>query len=232
METRLAALAREAGALVLESDPTSAMVRTGSGAVVEIAADLAHVVPPGARAAVVGELWPRGRWAMTFRGRPGLRVTPMGARNDPMLTYAMVALAVAKQARLRSEHGVRASVVGQEVSAPDPDEPVETMSAVLDVRAPQVAVRDGLVDAIRTQGSQRAERDGTVFTLEDLDVSDLIPLDRSACERLAVALAAPVVSTPAGDRAAAYARSGERVASLAMSEPDTELITAALAALA
>ena len=50
------------------------------------------------------EIWPHGRWRFDFAGQANhAGTTRMEDRRDPMLTYAMTALAANKQARLAGQ---------------------------------------------------------------------------------------------------------------------------------
>ena len=53
---------------------------------------------------VASEIWPHGRYRFDFTGEANhAGTTRMADRSDPMLTYAMTALAANKQARLVDE---------------------------------------------------------------------------------------------------------------------------------
>ena len=136
------------GASVVGEGPGWTWWRTPSGVWVEVADDLACVLPPEAAAGVVSIAWPRGRWRFTFRGDPVPYEAPMAVRADPSLTCAMTVLAAAKQAKVHGDADVRATF-GELASR----EPADGLTAgetagVLDVRAPTEPERDSLVDVV------------------------------------------------------------------------------------
>ena len=62
------------------------------------------LVDRGAAVGVASEIWPHGRYRFDFAGEANhAGTTRMEDRRDPMLTYAMTALAANKQARLAGE---------------------------------------------------------------------------------------------------------------------------------
>lgn len=219
-------------AVVVEDGPGWALWRTGSGTWLEVADDLAGVLPDGAVVGVVGSAWPRGRWAFTFRGDPLPYEAPMPVRSDPLLTCAMTVLAAAKQAKNRSATLVRATFGEVTSYEAAPGLTAERASAVLDVRAPSEADRDALVDAVVAQAQARAERDRTQVDVEAEEVHGALVFDEVVTEVLVAALGAVAVSSPGAGRAAACAGRGERAAAIVLRERDPAVVAAALAALA
>ena len=62
------------------------------------------LVDRGAAVGVASEIWPHGRYRFDFTGEANhAGTTRMEDRHDPMLTYAMTALAANKQARLAGQ---------------------------------------------------------------------------------------------------------------------------------
>ena len=82
----------------------------------------------------------------------------MEDRADPMLTYAMTALAANKQARLAGQR----ATFGRIEAHPNGTNAVPSrVTAWLDARADSDAALAGLVAAIEKQAAERAARDGT-----------------------------------------------------------------------
>ncbi|MGH1563987.1 hypothetical protein [Mumia sp. DW29H23] len=219
------------GASRVSEGPGWSWWRTASGRWLEVADDVAGVLPPGAAAGVVAVAWPRGRWTFTFRGDPLPYEAPMPVRADPLLTSAMTVLAAAKQAKVRGETGVRAAF-GELVSS----EPGEGLTAarvtgVLDVRAPSEPDRDALVDAVLSQARARAERDRTQVEVEADEIHPALVFDIVAVRTLVDALGAVEVGTPGADLAARAVRRGEPALALVRRERDDRLVREALAAI-
>ena len=82
----------------------------------------------------------------------------MEDRRDPMLTYAMTALAANKQARLA---GQRATFGRVEVEPNGTNAVPSRVTAWLDARASSDEALAELVEAVSRQAEERAERDGT-----------------------------------------------------------------------
>ncbi|KAA1424535.1 hypothetical protein FE697_000975 [Mumia zhuanghuii] len=220
-----------AGAAVLESGPGWTLWRAASGVLVEVADDLAGVLPPSATVGVVATVWPRGRWTFTFRGTPLPYEAPMAVRADPLLTCAMTVLAAAKQAKVHADDGVRATF--GEVATREPDHGFTTESAagVLDVRAPREHDRDAVVDAVLASARARAERDRTRVEVDADEIHGPLELDALATGTLVDVLGAAEVGSPGADRAAHAARRGEPAVALVLRERDDRLVRTALGAL-
>ncbi|MBW9209643.1 hypothetical protein KV100_08235 [Mumia sp. zg.B21] len=219
------------GASVVGEGPGWTWWRTPSGVWVEVADDLACVLPPEAAAGVVSIAWPRGRWRFTFRGDPVPYEAPMAVRADPSLTCAMTVLAAAKQAKVHGDADVRATF-GELASR----EPADGLTAgettgVLDVRAPTEPERDSLVDVVVAQARARATRDRTRVEVDRDEIHGPLVLDALAVRTLTDEVGAVEIGSPGADRAARAVRRGERAVTLVVRERDERLIRAALAAL-
>ncbi|WP_370616671.1 hypothetical protein [Mumia sp. Pv 4-285] len=217
-------------AVVVESGPGSLLWRSASGVLVEIADDLAGVLPSSAAVGVVSVAWPRGRWAFTFRGDPLPYEAPMSVRADPALTCAMTVLAAAKQANLRAGDGVRATL--GEVASLEPGYGLttEVATGVLDVRAPSESARDAVVDAVLAQARARADRDRTRVEVDVEEVHGALTFDEVAVRTMVDVLGAVEVGSPGADRAARAARRGEPALALVLRRRDERIVRAALAA--
>jgi N-carbamoyl-L-amino-acid hydrolase len=124
----------------------------------------------------------------------------MEDRRDPMLTYAMTALAANKQARLADARATFARVaVMPNVTNAIP----ERVRAWLDARGPDAEHIETMVGAIIRQSHERALRDGTSVDVTAESVSPTVDFDVPLSLRLAAVLNdAPLIPTGAGHDAA------------------------------
>ncbi|GAA4670363.1 allantoate amidohydrolase [Nocardioides nanhaiensis] len=179
---------------------------------VEQGRDLVH------RDAAVGwgsGIWPHGRYRFDLSGRADhAGTTRMEDRADPMLTFAMTALAANKQARLG---GARATFGRVEVSPGGTNAVPGRVSAWLDARAPTPAQLDALLVAVERQAGERADRDGTALVVTPESVSGLVEFDATLTARLAGDL--PVIPTAAGHDAGVLAAAGIPTAMLFVRNP-------------
>ena len=141
------------------------------------------------RAVAVGsEIWPHGRYRFDITGAANhAGTTRMEDRHDPMLTYAMTALAANKQARLAD---ARATFGRVQVEPNGTNAVPSFVTAWLDARADTSEALEGLVAGITRQATERAERDGT--TLATCEVW----LDRASTGRLLVELSRRSAGAP------------------------------------
>lgn len=147
--------------------------------------------------AVASASWAHGRWRFDFAGEPNhAGATRMEDRADPMLTYAMTALAANKQARLAD---ARATFGRMRVEPNVTNAIPERIAAWLDARGADAGILNELVASITRQASDRAERDGTSVVVTAESVVPTVDFDRPLSARLAVLLDdAPVIPTGAG----------------------------------
>ena len=182
---------------------------------VEQGRDLVHRDRP---VAVGSGIWPHGRYRLDFTGEANhAGTTRMEDRHDPMLTYAMTALAAAKQARLAGQR----ATFGRIEAVPNGTNAVPSrVTAWLDARAESDAVLADLVGGIERQGRERAERDGTRLELTPESVSPEVAFDASLAQRLAKVLDdAPIIPTQAGHDAGVLADAGIPTAMLFVRNP-------------
>lgn len=179
---------------------------------VEQGRDLVH------RDAAVGwgsGIWPHGRYRFELTGRADhAGTTRMEDRADPMLTFAMTALAANKQARLG---GARATFGRVEVSPGGTNAVPGRVSAWLDARAPTPEQLEALLATVERQAGERAERDGTAVEVTAESVSGLVEFDAALTARLAGGL--PVIPTAAGHDAGVLAAAGIPTAMLFVRNP-------------
>jgi N-carbamoyl-L-amino-acid hydrolase len=178
------------------------------------------LVDRGAAVGVGSGIWPHGRYRFDFTGEANhAGTTRMADRRDPMLTYAMTALAANKQARLAD---VRATFGRVQVAPNGTNAVPSRVTAWLDARAGTAEALDGLVTAVTRQATDRASRDGTSVTVTAESVSDVVSFDDDLAARLATGHAAgdwPVIPTAAGHDAGILAAAGIPTAMLFVRNP-------------
>ena len=178
------------------------------------------LVDRGVAVGVASEIWPHGRYRFDFAGAANhAGTTRMEDRRDPMLTYAMTALAANKQARLA---GQRATFGRVEVSPNGTNAVPVRVTAWLDARCATEGALGSLVEAIIKQGSDRAVRDGTSLAVTAESVSSAVTFAPS----LAALIAArheggdwPIIATQAGHDAGVLSAAGVPSAMLFVRNP-------------
>lgn len=155
---------------------------------------------------LASEIWPHGRWRFDFAGQANhAGTTRMEDRRDPMLTYAMTALAANKQARLAGQR----ATFGRVAVEPNGTNAVPSLvTAWLDARASSEAGLTEMVEAIERQGDDRAGRDGTSLTVTAESVSGSVGFDAGLAARLAGLGDWPVIPTQAGHDAGILSDAG------------------------
>ena len=178
------------------------------------------LVDRGSAIGVGSEIWPHGRYRFDFTGAANhAGSTRMEDRQDPMLAYAMTALAANKQARLA---GQRATFGRLDVAPNGTNAIPSRVTAWLDARCSTEEGLASLVDAITSQATDRAGRDGTALAVTAESVS--------ASVAFAPALAAeiardheggdwPVIPTAAGHDAGILSAAGIPTAMLFVRNP-------------
>jgi N-carbamoyl-L-amino-acid hydrolase len=161
----------------------------------------------GAPFGVASGIWPHGRWRFDFAGQADhAGTTAMPDRRDPMLTYAMTALAANKQARLS---GARATFGRVEVIPNATNAIPSAVRAWLDARAADDAALAIVVESVRRQAADRADRDGTTLAVEEESVSAAVRFAEPLREQLRQVLGdVPVLATAAGHDAGVLAAAG------------------------
>jgi len=171
---------------------------------------------------VASSIWPHGRFRFTFRGEANhAGTTLMEDRHDPMLTYAMTALAANKQARLA---GARATFGRLSVEPNGTNAVPSQVTAWLDARAASDEVLQSLLGAITRQATERAERDGTTVEMVAESASPVVDFQPGLRDRLVGVLkgavgAAPVLPTGAGHDAGVFSAAGIPTAMLFVRNP-------------
>ena len=166
---------------------------------------------------VASEIWPHGRWRFDFTGEANhAGTTQMEDRHDPMLTYAMTALAANKQARLAGE---RATFGRLEVTPNGTNAVPSRVTAWLDARGSTDVEVASLVAEITRQGTERALRDGTVLEVTAESVSGAVFFDGDLAGRVASPGGWPIIPTAAGHDAGILSAAGIPTAMLFVRNP-------------
>jgi beta-ureidopropionase / N-carbamoyl-L-amino-acid hydrolase len=153
---------------------------------------------------VASAIWPHGRWRMDFTGEGNhAGTTRMADRHDPMLTFAYAVLAANKEAHLQGAH----ATVGRVEARPNATNAIPaSVAAWLDARAPDAPTLASLVDAVERNVRDRANGDGTGFTLSPESESPVVEFDTALRDRLAEKLGkVPILPTGAGHDAGVLA---------------------------
>jgi len=184
---------------------------------VEQGRDLVHRDAPVGLASAI---WPHGRYRFDFGGEANhAGTTAMTDRHDPMLTYAMTALAAAKQARLS---GGRATFGRLDVGPNATNAVPSRVTGWLDARCESDAALAELLAVIEKQASERADRDGTTVAVTAESVTPEVRFDEALIARLGGlgrAGSRPVIPTAAGHDAGVLASAGIPSAMLFVRNP-------------
>jgi len=178
------------------------------------------LVDRGAAVGVASGIWPHGRYRFDFTGEANhAGTTRMEDRSDPMLSYAMTALAAAKQARLAE---ARATFGRVEVAPNGTNAVPSRVTGWLDARAGSESALASLVEGVTRQATERASRDGTSLDVTAESVSGLVSFDVGLAARIAADHATgdwPVIPTAAGHDAGILAAAGVPTAMLFVRNP-------------
>ena len=189
-------------------DPSTGLLSLeGVGTFVELHVEQGRdLVDRDVAVGLASEIWPHGRWRFDFAGQANhAGTTRMEDRHDPMLTYAMTALAANKQARLA---GQRATFGRISVEPNGTNAVPSLVTAWLDARASPADALAEMVDAVGRQAQDRAGRDGTSLTVTAESVSGSVAFDPDLAARLAGLGDWPVIPTQAGHDAGILAGAG------------------------
>ncbi|MEI2714051.1 MAG: allantoate amidohydrolase [Nocardioides sp.] len=174
-----------------------------------------HLVDLDAPIGFASGIWPHGRFRFDFTGEANhAGTTRMEDRRDPMLTYAMTALAANKQARLSNQ---RATFGRLQVEPNGTNAVPSKVTAWLDARCDSDDAVTDLVRSIERQATQRAERDGTTVTVTAESVSGSVDFDPDLATRLAHGR--PIIPTQAGHDAGILSAAGIPTAMLFVRNP-------------
>ncbi len=163
------------------------------------------------------EIWPHGRWRFDFAGQANhAGTTRMEDRHDPMLSYAMTALAANKQARLA---GQRATFGRISVEPNGTNAVPSLVTAWLDARASSEHALAAMVAEIARQADERAGRDGTSLVVTPESVSGSVAFDPHLAHRLAGLGDWPLIATQAGHDAGILSDAGVPTAMVFVRNP-------------
>jgi N-carbamoyl-L-amino-acid hydrolase len=193
----------------------------GVGCFVELHVEQGRdLVDRGHAIGVASRIWPHGRYRVDITGTPNhAGTTRMEDRHDPMLTYAMTALAANKQARIS---GQRATFGRMETTPNSTNSVPSAITAWLDVRCESDDQLAELVATITRQAEERAERDGTTLAVTAESVSGSTEFDADLAARIAADHAGgdwPVIPTQAGHDAGILSAQGIPSAMLFVRNP-------------
>jgi N-carbamoyl-L-amino-acid hydrolase len=178
------------------------------------------LVDRGKAVGVASGIWPHGRYRFDLTGEANhAGSTRMEDRHDPMLTYAITALAANKQARLA---GDRATFGRVEVEPNGTNAVPSRVTAWLDARAGSDAALAELVEAVSRQARERADRDGTSVEITAESVSGAVTFDPELAARIALDHAGggwPLIPTAAGHDAGVLSEAGIPTAMLFVRNP-------------
>jgi beta-ureidopropionase / N-carbamoyl-L-amino-acid hydrolase len=168
--------------------------------------------------AVASMIWPHGRFRFDFLGEANhAGTTSMKRRRDPMLTYAMTALAANKQAR---RSGARTTFGRLEVEPNGTNAIPSRVTAWLDARAESSGLLDEVVEKVTEQAEERAERDSTRILVTAESVSGAVEFHPGLATRLSGVLGGvPIIATGAGHDAGSLSSAGIRTAMLFVRNP-------------
>jgi len=200
-------------------DGRTSTLLDGVGRYVELHVEQGRALVDRDAAVGVGSaIWPHGRFRYDVAGRADhAGTTRMEDRTDPMLTFAMTALAANKQARLS---GQRATFGRVDVRPNGTNAVPSHVTAWLDARAESEGALNALIDAIERQARDRAGRDGTTVTVTPESVSGEVAFDAGLRDALAARLGGvPVLPTQAGHDAGILQAAGIPTAMLFVRNP-------------
>jgi N-carbamoyl-L-amino-acid hydrolase len=190
----------------------------GVGTFVELHVEQGRdLVDRDAAVGVAQGIWPHGRYRFELTGQANhAGTTRMEDRHDPMLTFAMTALAANKQARLA---GQRATFGRVEVRPNGTNAVPSAVTAWLDARADTVEHLHALLADVERQAQERAGRDGTSLTVTAESVSPEVRFDTDLAGRIADPHGWPVIPTMAGHDAGVLSAAGIPTAMLFVRNP-------------
>jgi N-carbamoyl-L-amino-acid hydrolase len=169
---------------------------------------------------VASAIWPHGRYRFDFIGEANhAGTTLMEDRHDPMLTYAMTALAANKQARLA---GARATFGRVDVRPNATNAVPSEVTAWLDARAATSRELEELTAEVTRLGTERAGRDGTRVVVSEESSSAPVRFDEGLAGRIATQPGGeswPVIPTMAGHDAGVLSAAGVPTAMLFVRNP-------------
>ncbi len=190
----------------------------GVGCFVELHVEQGRdLVERGEAVAVASEIWPHGRYRFDFEGEANhAGSTRMDDRHDPMLTYAVTALAASKKARLTQER----ATFGRLAVEPNGTNAIPSrVSAWLDARGATDESLEDLVGSILFRAQERAASDGTTVSMTPESVSRAVAFSGDLAARIAAPHGWPIIATQAGHDAGILSAAGIPTAMLFVRNP-------------
>lgn len=174
-----------------------------------------HLVDVDEPVALASQIWPHGRYRFEFTGEANhAGTTRMEDRRDPMLSYAVTALAANKQARLAGQR----ATFGRVAVEPNGTNAIPSkVTAWLDARCDSPQRQADLVAAIERQARERCERDGTSLVVVAESVSAAVEFDPALADQIGGHL--PRIPTQAGHDAGILSAAGIPTAMLFVRNP-------------
>lgn len=175
-----------------------------------------------AQVGLASGIWPHGRYRFDFTGTANhAGTTRMEDRHDPMLGFAMTALAASRQA---AASGQRATFGRLDVAPNGTNAIPSRVTAWLDARCSSEGELVRLVAEIKRQGAERADRDGTRLEVTAESVSGEVAFEAALTGELRAALTqrcgeVPVIATMAGHDAGILAAAGVPTAMMFVRNP-------------
>jgi N-carbamoyl-L-amino-acid hydrolase len=176
-----------------------------------------NLVDRNAAIGVASGIWPHGRWRFDFDGEANhAGATRMEDRRDPMLTFAMTALAADEEAR---RTGQRATF-GRIQATPNGTNAVPSrVAAWLDARCQSDAMLSDLVATLEKRAAERAVIDRTSVAVTEESLSASVDFDPDLAARIAAPGGWPVIATQAGHDAGILSTAGIPTAMLFVRNP-------------
>src|SRR5680860_1122685 len=169
---------------------------------------------------VASAIWPHGRYRFDFAGEANhAGTTRMEDRHDPVLTYAMTALAANKQARLSGSR----TTFGRVDVHPNATNAVPShVTAWMDARAETSQELESMVSEIERLASERAGRDGTSVRMGVESISAAVTFEPGLARRIATQDEGrdwPIIATMADHDAGVISEAGVSTAMLFVRNP-------------
>lgn len=176
-----------------------------------------NLVDRDAAVGVASGIWPHGRWRFDFDGEANhAGATRMEDRRDPMLTFAMTALAADEEAR---RTGQRATFGRIEATPNGTNAVPSRVAAWLDARCEDDAMLTDLVATLEKRAGERAGLDRTRVTVTAESLSAAVEFDHDLATRIAAPCAWPIIPTQAGHDAGILSTVGIPTAMLFVRNP-------------
>lgn len=193
--------------------------RARIGAFVELHVEQGRYLADTEYAVAIGEqIWPHGRWRLTFRGAADhAGTTELTDRHDPMLAFASSVLQARHSA---TQLGARATVGKAQVRPNGTNAIPSEVTAWLDARAADEGTVRALVEEVALAARWRAEQDGVTLDVTEESWSPAVAFAPDLSARLGALLGGvPVLPTGAGHDAGILAAAGIPSAMLFVRNP-------------